>query len=544
MRTTPIIFAVTTALCLSSPSPAQAATEAFADPGKGSADVGTTQYPVPAGAVFVAPWGNDASPGDSSRPFRTVTRAAAAAPWGGTVVMRGGTYHESVTLPHDRPLTVQSYPGEAAWLDGARPVSGWIQEGSVWRVDGWTVDLDSSPSLFRGQPEHNGENMQFINPAFPMAAHPDQLWIDGVELKQVASRSQVTAGTFYVDGQNDTLYTGTNPVGRRVEASDLARAVTVQSPNTTLKGIGIRRFAPSVPDQGAVNSYWPGLTLENIVVAESSTAGIGIYGANSTLRNVTVSGSGQLGIGASQAHNLTMDNVAVIGSNKERFNISPLAGGIKVTTTTGVSLRNSLVADSHGSGFWVDESVYDATTVGNTIRDNTGRGIFYELSEKGVIESNTVTGSGEYGISIYNTGNVRVRNNVVKSRGEALIIFQDGRKPGAPGMPGSENAHSDMTWQTRNLDIQHNYFSGDKSSVSPATALVRVYGNGRLDLRAGSAHNIVLNNNTYAWPGARPTALLWYSISQSGDSFVEYPDLGPLTTQLGQEAQGRVAGKS
>lgn len=543
MRSVSTIFAVCSVpLAILAPITAEASPMATAaDSGAGSTPVGSTSYAIPERAVFVAPWGDDSASGRADNPVRTVTRALRSTPWGGTIVVRGGTYHESVVMPHEHPVTIQSYPGEAVWFDGARRVGGWTRDGDAWRVDGWTAELDNSPSYFRGRAEHSGENMQFVNSASPMAASPDQVWINGTELRQVASRDVVTQGTFYVDRANDKLYVGSDPSGRRVEASDLGRAFTIQSAGTTLRGIGVRRYAPSVPDQGAINSYWPRVTLENVVVADSSTAGLGLYGADSTVRQVTISDSGQLGIGATHADSLTLDRIAVTGSNKEHFNKAPVAGGIKITASRDVTLKDSLIADNDGTGFWIDESVYNAVAVNNTIRNNSGRGIYYELSEKGLIEGNTITDSAEYGISIYNTGNVKVRNNYIMSKGEALSIFQDGRRPGDPGMPGDARwSNPEMTWQVRNLDIQNNTLGGDKSSVSPATALVRVYGKGRLDLRAGSSQNIVLDNNTYTWSGERPKALLWFSISESGDRFSEYSDLNPLRAELGQERSGRV----
>lgn len=81
--------------------------------GAGSAPVGLTSYAVPSGAMFVATTGRDTNPGSSSAPKRTMGAAIAAAPARGTIVIRGGTHHESVIVPSSKPLTIQSYPREA-----------------------------------------------------------------------------------------------------------------------------------------------------------------------------------------------------------------------------------------------------------------------------------------------------------------------------------------------------------------------------------------------------------------------------------------------
>ena len=81
---------------------------------------------------FVAPWGSDTAAGTQASPFQTLPRglsavrtAAPAAP--GTLVLRGGTYFLSAPLllgPADSRLTIQSFPGEEAWLSGGMQLAG------------------------------------------------------------------------------------------------------------------------------------------------------------------------------------------------------------------------------------------------------------------------------------------------------------------------------------------------------------------------------------------------------------------------------------
>ena len=70
----------------------------------GAAPLGTTSYSIPPGAIMVSPGGLKAA----------VTAAAA----GATLVLRGGTYNEQFNTGSNKPLTIQSYPGEAVTLDG------------------------------------------------------------------------------------------------------------------------------------------------------------------------------------------------------------------------------------------------------------------------------------------------------------------------------------------------------------------------------------------------------------------------------------------
>ena len=65
---------------------------------RGALPIGSARYSEPAGALYVATSGNDANSGVVGSPLRTLARALSKAPSGGTVILRGGTYHESVDL--------------------------------------------------------------------------------------------------------------------------------------------------------------------------------------------------------------------------------------------------------------------------------------------------------------------------------------------------------------------------------------------------------------------------------------------------------------
>ena len=124
----------------------------------GAVPVGTATYPIPNGAATPHHPADDSASGDIASPVRTVARAVALAPSGGTVVLRAGRYHETITI-QGKALTVQNYPGEAAWLDGSETVTGWVQDGSVWRRDGWTTRFDHSPTYARGAPDLTATGM-------------------------------------------------------------------------------------------------------------------------------------------------------------------------------------------------------------------------------------------------------------------------------------------------------------------------------------------------------------------------------------------------
>ena len=73
--------------------------------------------------VYVALDGNDANRGTKDKPYATLQKAMDTAPTGSVFWIRGGVYHQRLTIHRSGGrdgdfLTVESYPGEHAVLDG------------------------------------------------------------------------------------------------------------------------------------------------------------------------------------------------------------------------------------------------------------------------------------------------------------------------------------------------------------------------------------------------------------------------------------------
>ena len=120
---------------------------------------------------------------------------------------------------------------------------------------------------------------------------------------------------------------GTNPGSQEVRASDLQKAISVQSAGFALKGVGVRRYAPSVPDMGAVTAWKGGALFENVSFTDNATTGVSLGGDGNTLRSVTAARNGLLGVHANYSDHLTLDGVLAADNNAEHFNTSPVSGG-------------------------------------------------------------------------------------------------------------------------------------------------------------------------------------------------------------------------
>src|SRR5271166_3835681 len=82
----------------------------------------TSLWAQTAKTYYVAKNGSDSNPGTQAEPWLTISHGANTARAGDTVYVMAGVYNELVNLPHSgkaaAPITFESYPGQAAIIDG------------------------------------------------------------------------------------------------------------------------------------------------------------------------------------------------------------------------------------------------------------------------------------------------------------------------------------------------------------------------------------------------------------------------------------------
>ena len=410
--------------------------------------------------VVVSPRGHDSARGTADSPFRSIQAAIDQAAPGATVVVRGGSYHETVTVPAGKRLDLRAAPGERVWLDGSERVSSWQRSADGWVHHGWTVTFDHSPTYTWGAPDGTEPSWSFVNPDHPMAAHPDQVWIGGAAQRQVSSRGQLRPGTFFVDEDGNDLYLGSDPTGRTVRASTLAKALSVRSAGTTLDGIGVRRFAPSVPHMGAVTVEAPNVTLRHMVVSRNATTGLFVAAADAVLDRVKVLGNGMLGLGATYADGIRVQHLVSRRNNTERFNSAPVAGGVKIDRTRGALVTDADIRGNAASGLWFDESARDITVLDSTIRGNANHGLSLEISAGATVADNVIAGNGGFGIKVNDTSDVSIWNNTIVGNDRPVNIVQDDRDANDPGTPGHDPRDPvpapGMTWINGPVEVHNN----------------------------------------------------------------------------------------
>ncbi|WP_394551732.1 right-handed parallel beta-helix repeat-containing protein [Agromyces sp. MMS24-JH15] len=502
------------------------------NPNAGSAPLGSTNYAIPAGAKYVSPTAAAGGNGTVSSPYQTLNAALSGTAAGGTIVLRGGEYHENVAV-YKAGVTIQAYPGEVVWMDGTVAVTGWVKDGTAWRHTNWNVALDSSPTFTKGAADSTTANWQFVNANYPMAAHPDQTYVDGTELREVQTRAQVVAGTFWVDDANHALVVGTDPTGKTVRSGDTTRALQLRADGVTVRGIGIRRYSTSNPDMGTVTLESTNATLENVIITESATTGLFIGNAGATIRNVTVENSGMLGVGANKADNSKLDRLKVTGSNSEHFNMAPTAGGFKLNRSRGVTITNSDITGNGGTGIWFDVSCFQVAITGTRIQGNGNHGIFFEISSRGIFSGNLLKDNAGHGILINDSTMSILKGNVVSGSGDGnIVILQDNRVP-VTGHYGVDSRFSapdpTMPWLNTQVQVIRNTMIGTN-----ATPLL--WSQDYTGARSWADQGNVANGNRYVRTGGNPASPFKFNTTKSGT--VQYTTLTAFRAATGQEAAG------
>lgn len=417
-----------------------------------------TQPPVqwwtpPPDAVYVAPAPSGTPDGSRAHPFGSIAEAASRAGAGGTVVLTGGEYHEQVHLAGTPGLTLRAAPGATVWLDGSVPMRSVTARDGRWALPGQAPRLDTSPTYRRGAPDGLREGWRFVSPRHPLAADPSQVWLDDTLLRQVSPVDAVTSGTFAVDDGDIVL--GDDPRGRNVRIGQLPHALVVNASDTSVVGIGIRRYVPSVPDFGALVLDAAGVRLRDVVVTESSTTGVSVQNERVTLENVVVNSAGMLGLHAHRAHGLRVLDGRFAHNNRLGFNLAPVAGGMKITGSTDVLIRGTEVDHNLGTGVWLDEGVAasrvaDVQAVGNSLH-----GVLIELSaDVGVVGSRFADNAGS-GLRVQNSSGVAVWNVTSRGNRRAVDFVQDGRTAGSPEAPPKPDDPRipDMPWRIGDSEV-------------------------------------------------------------------------------------------
>ncbi len=460
--------------------------------------------------------GSDSGDGSAAKPYKTLGAALKAASEGQVVELADGTYREG-NIYVDKGVTIRAAAGATPVLSGAEVPTSWKAGGDGTWSTGHDMVRFCDVCTTNANPAVEG-----------MAAHPEQVFVDGKPLTQVASRGEVNASSFYVDdpdpvtlkkpgdsysGFNAKPHRGTSyvigvdPSKHTVEVVQQHRALTLQGANTTLSGIVVEKYSPlqrwdyQDPEigvftgGGAVVVSKEGQTIENNTFRYSA-AGSALHLASAPNTKVTGNrfednGGAALNVNASSG--TVIEKNYWRGTNSAGF-ITTDCGAYctiadtKVTHSENVRYAFNTVDNSASgkdaslpqnnetvqtAGIWFDEGVINSDIVGNHFI-NVPLGILDEVSSHTTIASNIIDGAGT-AIRVQGSDNSSVWNNTVSHALTSLVVREDTRSKGCNARSADGtctslepwSAKRGLSWDTTNAVVTNNIFSSEQTQASP-----------------------------------------------------------------------------
>jgi parallel beta-helix repeat protein len=381
------------------------------------------------------PGSSDANDGTSTRPWKTIQKAASQMVAGDTVNVRNGVYRESIEVKNsgENPQKMIAFraSGNNVIVKGSDVVSGWTPwRGKIWKKDNWPTN---SQQVFV-----DGEILGQIggNASYP----PQRLPARG------AGVSDVEAGTFYYNATEKALYVwlkdGGNPNQHLVEASTQPYLFLARKKNfIRLTGFNFQHsnttatYANGWP---AVNMSSDNSIAENNSVSWCDFTGMGGTGNNLKIMNNTSNYNGNSGMGFTGS-GIVMEGNTTNYNNYRGFVVDWHSGGVKNVMFVNSRIDGHMAMGNKGPGIWCDIDCTDVTITSSRAISNEGMGIFYEISKSAVIKNNVTAGNSLHGIYISASDNCLVLNNLAYGNMRGIVVHGVPRSYGGKSYSSNNN---------------------------------------------------------------------------------------------------------
>lgn len=543
---------------------------------------GTQTYPVPTtGTVlYVSTTGSDTAAGTSAAPLRTIAHACNLCPASGTIVLRAGIYNEGGTPGTAEGgigvarngITIMAYPNEAVWLDGSIAWTGWVTDttskpGSTIYSAPYNLTFDRSVQFARGSADGTAAGYIWLNATDPtgkVANVYDQVFLidslgNSTPLKAVGTVAEVVPGKFFVQGTSrggtgadkmvwnaTRLFIGNNPASySEIRVSNKTVAITVAGSTPTdnnlgrdckILGFGMRRYAPSNCDGAVLRMNRTNGLAENVTILDSSSisfsANLGTRPDGSVLRNCTIQRAGLNGCHYQQCNGILIEDSIFEAANTHNWNFAPAAGGIKITSCVGVTVRRSKFINNNADGFWCDASVFGTDVITCDAQNNQGHGFEYEISAKGRFIDCVATNNGKDDFLCRCSDSCEYWYCTATAAAEVpMDATQDNRATAAgpvSGVFGQDTRYSGqndpiygsigMKWWITHITIQNCVIVKPPTGASGGALRIRTQG----ITRTFADYGPVIDGNVYGRIVATSPATGWVLITTGYSSFAAY----------------------
>ena len=404
----------------------------------------------------------DENNGSEAAPWKTITRSLKGLKPGDTVLIKSGTYRESVRMDTNQgfpvlknymeTITVAAFPGQQPVIKGSEVLTGWkLDKGNVWYTETAPAQPKDLPIIFCDDKRLDilGDWAGEFSRMIKGRSGSVEVW----KGKKDGKLADLKAGWYFYDGDSKRLYVwlpdGSDPSKHLME-------ITVQSGcginASYVKLSGLKILQSSLGVGGSHN------IIENCESSDSSWGGGGVYGEFNTLIGCKFNRCGDSGMGgAGRGHHLI--NCETSYNNFLKIDAGWHSGGCKFIAlcTDWVISGHRATGNIECPAIWFDGFNYN-TTIENCVLDHNGGGIMIEISSRATIRNNVCYENYDRGVYLSNSSDCHVFNNVFWHNGMsgvACIGTDRGGDEWGEGEKGRLAACNNIIWGNLFVDNCH-----------------------------------------------------------------------------------------
>jgi hypothetical protein len=475
-------------------------------------------------------WGSNSNPGTSSKPLKTVQAGVykaisyARSGIGTKVMVAPGTYRETVTLDYrsNVPITIQASTTGTAIIDGSNVLTNWHKASTYVYEYYWkdTVTGCSLPSgWYSGMP--------------PIIMRNEVLFVNGNQMTQVMSPSELRAGTYYVNPSYDQvqLYppSGTDMATAQVEISARRATLSVSgSRDVVFRGLVFQHAASCMNQTGATVGSSSEILFTNDQANWNNWGGLGVNNStNVTVENTIASYNGGSGLsGFEDLSSLWQNNETDYnnwrGSQIGLYDFAQ--GGTKLMRLHGAHVTGQKSYNNASQGLWFDTDNENITVSGARLISNLVGNLQLEANQGPFYVSSSTFCSGG-GVQVINTAGITMTGNMFYNNGGQS--FQNGQlfvagKSGGRKVTNWQNGYVTNVY-TKNAKLTGNSFIGIGSNQYVFNTYLSGYDWSQYIYSLYSNNNHWYNGSksaSFHVPSGNTTLSGWRSVSKQDGSSV------------------------
>ena len=390
------------------------------------------------------PHASDDNPGTPSKPLKTINAAARIAVPGTRVLIRGGTYRETVQpvkggLSPEKMISYEAVEGEEVVIKASvevkefKPSVGWrlVRGFGKKHMDTegirvWEIELD--PEDFKGYNPFCAVNILhdrlFIEydktDMTPYLNRRGMVFVDGKPMKQVPLYYMLSENenAYWVEANGQKVHirlaNDDDPRNHIIEVTNREQCFAPEVPFLSyikVKGLTLAHAATGapVPQRGSLSCYrghhW---IIEDCTIDWSNATGIdcgnecwhhtieeGQIIGHSIIRRNIIKDAGVCGIAGMFVKNMLIEDNLIIGTGWQRMELSWEAGGIKVHNCVNSLIRRNVIRECYGcDALWMDVGNENCRVTSNLFLDgiDSREHIFIECTrdKENLIDNNII----------------------------------------------------------------------------------------------------------------------------------------------------------